>query len=162
VAWGHDGATIAWGNASDPNAVGVNARGPLERTFRLEGLEFGAAPDAACRRAQASQGSLALERSGPTSLMIKRSGVAIATLTMPRPFENIACYTLLAGDHAAVGTRYGLRLINTRSGTFIREFSGHTGIVYAVAPSPDGRLLLSGSSDQTIRVWDPERDEPLL
>lgn len=30
-----------------------------------------------------------------------------------------------------------------------------------VAFSPDGRTLLSGSSDRTIRLWDVSREEPL-
>ena len=41
-------------------------------------------------------------------------------------------------------------------------FQGHTAPVYAVAPSPDGRYLLSGSADMTLRVWVPDRDLPLL
>src|SRR5262249_2933218 len=43
-----------------------------------------------------------------------------------------------------------------------RKFRGHTAKIWAVAPSPDGRLLVSGSGDQTVRVWDPEREDPLL
>lgn len=31
---------------------------------------------------------------------------------------------------------------------------GHTGPVFSVAWSPDGRKLASGSYDESIRVWD--------
>jgi WD40 repeat protein len=36
----------------------------------------------------------------------------------------------------------------------VRQFAGHTGIINAVAFTPDGRLAVSGSDDGSVRVWD--------
>src|SRR5262249_19044627 len=34
------------------------------------------------------------------------------------------------------------------------EFVGHEGVVWAVTSSADGKYLVSGSGDQTVRLWD--------
>src|SRR5262249_28551734 len=34
-----------------------------------------------------------------------------------------------------------------------RLYSGHSGSVYCLSPSADGKWLATGSSDQTVRLW---------
>ena len=38
--------------------------------------------------------------------------------------------------------------------TLLLTYRGHTGLVQAITWSPDGKRIASGSSDQTVQVWD--------
>jgi WD40 repeat protein len=42
------------------------------------------------------------------------------------------------------------------SGRLLRSLEGHTDWVQAVALSPDGRTIVSGSWDSTVKVWEAE------
>jgi WD40 repeat protein/serine/threonine protein kinase len=44
----------------------------------------------------------------------------------------------------------------------VRSISGHTAAVTSMGFSPDGRLIVSGSKDASVRVWDLEKNEELF
>ena len=47
-----------------------------------------------------------------------------------------------------------MRVWDLASGRLEHTLKGHTGGVNAVAVTPDGQRIVSGSDDHTVRVWD--------
>jgi len=47
-----------------------------------------------------------------------------------------------------------VRVIDSRSGKFLRAFDRHKGAVLAVTATRDGKLAISAGADRTIRVWE--------
>lgn len=47
-----------------------------------------------------------------------------------------------------------VRVWNVQTGQQLERLKGHKDSVYSVAFSPDGKCLVSGSLDRTLRVWD--------
>lgn len=70
-------------------------------------------------------------------------------------------YTIVPGNAdrlhprgtVAVGTEAGIVVFDLETGRRTRFFVGHSAPVTALAPSPDGRWLASGSVDQTIKIY---------
>jgi len=55
---------------------------------------------------------------------------------------------------ASAGEDSAVKIWDSQTGTLVRNFRGHLGIISSLAFSPDGRLLVSGSRDYSVKVWD--------
>jgi WD40 repeat protein len=76
-------------------------------------------------------------------------------------------YLALAGS--ADGSTYAasehadpvIHLYSAKTGKVVRDLLGHSGDVQALAFAPDGRLLASASSDNTVRIWNTATGDEL-
>jgi WD40 repeat protein len=162
AAWSPDGSAIAWGSTNWGNSF--KATCPLELSFDLSELAIGEAARSGFRRGLTAQEGTQLVWKDRRTVAVKRDAQTDSELRVPGQGNMVRCAALLPGDRAAVGSSGGLFMFDIRSGYCIRQVAGHAGEVFAVAPSPDGRYLLSASQDQTLQVWDLRsyRWEPLL
>ncbi len=55
-----------------------------------------------------------------------------------------------------------IRLFEAATGTLVRKFEGHTTDVLALTFTPDGKRIVSGGEDTTVRVWDIATGEILI
>ncbi len=58
-----------------------------------------------------------------------------------------------AGDAGLSGIAYQWKVSD---GSLVRKYEGHTDAIYALALSPDGKTLATGSYDQKIKLWNVE------
>ncbi len=58
------------------------------------------------------------------------------------------------GKRAAVGVGNAIKIDDIASMKELIRIQGHSQLVTALAYTPDGRLLVSGSLDKTVKLWD--------
>ena len=167
TGWQPDAGAILWGAISD--YASHNDRGALTYRFRLPGatgkmraperLSVEAALDA--RRAQQTQGALTIAHNpgGPYGhdavLSIERGGETIARMTRDQSsgYGHISYTFTPDGQRVISGGSNGHLLAYDLTGALVGRFVGHEGVVWSVACSSDGRFLISGGGDQTVRIW---------
>ncbi|NJM34772.1 MAG: hypothetical protein HC850_08735 [Rhodomicrobium sp.] len=173
VGWSPDGKRIAWGHKDG----GLNS-GPLHYALTLPGDDnalpspepIDEATAATFRRAEVTHdGRLIRHRKGGSYnddavLEFLNDGRIVGTVERGQSsgydhraysFSNDG-RTVLSGGSNGVLASY-----NSEGGDLV-EYVGHEGDVWAVVPSPDDRFVLSGSADQTIRLWNMKTHELLF
>jgi hypothetical protein len=96
--------------------------------------------------------------------VLSRGGRAILEIerTPSDGYTHIA-YGFSSDRRAIIsGGGNGALLAYNLSGQKIATYVGHEGNVGALAPSKDGRLLVSASTDQTIRIWNSATRELIV
>ena len=169
-----DGRRIGWGNTWRDETPG-----PLEQALTLplgDGalaapVALGDADAGAFRRAQASFGGFSLSHKKGSAygyddaiLDISKDGHAVASIA--RDATNGLGHSAYSftpdGETVVSGGGGGVLTAYNRAGSKLGEFVGHESDVFAVAPSPDGRFLVSGAADQTVRLWNLKTRELLV
>lgn len=162
VGWSPDGNSFAWGTENRGNFQ--MSIPPLETAFDLTTHKLGRpAPGQQFSRSQlASPGGYSLSRIDFFKIAVALNGQQVGSWKSPRAGDRIYSFTTLGADRAVMGGSFAIYLVDLKNGQILREYDSHSALVSAVAPAPNGRYFLSGSQDQTICLWSPERSEPIL
>ena len=92
---------------------------------------------------------------GCHSLAISSDGKFLAAGLLP-PIEHPEQSIVQVWEIAVVGKE------NPLVATYeVTKFNGHSGLVGALAFSPDGKVMASGGSDTTVRIWSSSTGEAL-
>jgi len=174
AAWSPDGKTIAWGNSTEASPQLLSKK--LEHTFRLSELASAGAPNNTFRVAERVGDSISLIVGGgykKTDVAFteeievwpvprRRESKKLFTLRVPEAHSGFSCYTLIGDDKAASCHNSAISIFDIKLEKRLHRLVGHTDVILAVSPSPDGRFLLSASKDQTLRIWSLDQGGLLL
>jgi WD40 repeat protein len=178
VAFSSDGSKLAIGQTNVFN--GRFDRGPLERIIRLKDgndwhVSFGGkvVDPREFIRCTGTHGSYRLKaekggefNAGSALLTMLKNGKPLYKIERDSAtgYEHRVYTFTPKGDAFISGGNHGhLRAYDAETGEALTHFIGHETTVWAIAISEDGRYLASGSTDQTVRIWDltAMRNNPL-
>jgi WD40 repeat protein len=158
VAYSPDGTMIASGDSDGTTKVWRSADGMLLRTFpgRAEFVKFTpdgkqlvAADTGLARVWQIADGKLLSTMTGYSSFWSSYNQLPVALSSDGQ--------MLAVSNDSSDGSSHTIMLFRVRDGQLLNTLTGHTGQVFSLAFSPDGRWLVSGSGvttlDTALHIW---------
>jgi hypothetical protein len=168
IGWSQDGKSIGWGTKNKAEDEEGNC--PLEEIFRLD--DFGPGGPAFQTRFQQSQTTDEKFSARKRHLLTETGEVILALLIKVWNKDEYAV-DLPPGEHiysVSILPNRGKIVLGGANAIYIMDpqtqekkvLHGTTGHTLSIAPSPDGKYFVTGSSDQIIRIWKMEEDEPVM
>lgn len=173
-------AVIAWGNANAcPDRVACpEEQGTLDKTLELPTAErFFDAPQplagsSSFARADLAEGQWSLRTAAGGKDALENAVLEIANGgKVVRSIENDATNGFVHSAYTLIDSGLGL-ITGGNDGTLLEyrtatakvsgEFIGHTGEINAVVASAQAGLLVTGSADQTLRLWNLKTHELIV
>jgi WD40 repeat protein len=183
VAFSKDNRSIAFGKSVSKNHT-VAKYGPLKQVFNFKKVQSGSGKEtfslALGSKVRSEEDYLPIiDAVGQWSISPKNTKSAFVNDTLGIMKNGTVVTKIIRGlasgyKHRSMtfspdgktvfsGADFGhLTSYNTISGKRVNQFVGHTDSVRAVNVSPDGRWLVSGSADQTIKLWESGTGKLLL
>lgn len=101
---------------------------------------------------------IAVGRYGEVELLNPVTRAVVRKLTGIKGKANVVAFSPDGATVYAAGGEAGIVGIvkswKTSDGTPMQSFEGHLDAAYALAVSPDGKMIATGAYDQKIRLWD--------